>query len=242
MIRFLSTLIIIFAVGVPAWADWDIGDPHKMHFPQLPDPEGWDVNATFPKVIADDWMCSETGWVTDIHFWGSWREDFEVPIANIHLSIHDNIPEGPDGWSIPGDLLWEADLQPGMWVERFWGEGDQGWYDPNTGEYFEHDHFGMWQYNVFLPEDLWFWQEQDTIYWLDITVVPEDPAAQWGWKSSLDHWNDDAVWGDDPVDWWGELRDPINGESMDMAFVITPAPGALALLALAGLAPRRRRA
>jgi hypothetical protein len=241
MIRILMTLIVVVGLGVPAWADWDVGDPYKMHFPQLPDPEGWDVNATFPKVLADDWMCTETGWVTDIHFWGSWREDFESPIAAIHLSIHDNIPQGPDGYSIPGEPLWETTLAPGMWIERFWDEGDQGWFDPNTGEYWEHDHFVMWQYNVFLPEDLWFWQEEGTIYWLDISVTPEDPIAQWGWKTSLDHWNDDAVWGDYPVEWWGELHDPINGESLDMAFVITPAPGTLALLALAGLASRRRR-
>ncbi len=48
-------------------------DGHKMHFPQLPDEDGWDVNATQPQVLADDWTCSQTGWVKDIHFWGSWQ-------------------------------------------------------------------------------------------------------------------------------------------------------------------------
>jgi hypothetical protein len=45
---------------------------HKMHFPQLPDPTGWDVRAY---CIEDDWQCSETGYVSDIHFWGSWHAD-----------------------------------------------------------------------------------------------------------------------------------------------------------------------
>ncbi|MCJ7578787.1 MAG: hypothetical protein MUO91_10085, partial [candidate division Zixibacteria bacterium] len=47
---------------------------HKMHFPQLPDLEGWDVYAVYPKTLADDWKCSATGPVTDIHFWGSWKD------------------------------------------------------------------------------------------------------------------------------------------------------------------------
>ena len=241
MLRILLAFIVVLGLAAGAGADWDVGDGHKMHYPQLPDHFGWDVNATFPKVLADDWLCTETGWVEDIHFWGSWREDWESPIAAIYLSIHANIPEGPGGWSIPGDLLWAVTLEPDMWVERYWGEGDQGWYDPNTGQWWEHDHFNIWQYNVFLPEDLWFWQEEETIYWLDISVIPSDPATQWGWKTSQDHWNDDAVWSDFPGEWWEELRDPITQESLDMAFVITPAPGVLSLLALAGCVGSRRR-
>ena len=53
------------------------GEPveHKMHFPQLPDEDGWDVNAT-DMCLADDWECSETGYVTDVHFWGSWEQGY----------------------------------------------------------------------------------------------------------------------------------------------------------------------
>ena len=71
--RSLAILCLGAFLVAPVLADWDPGDGHKMHFPQLPDEEGWDVNATFPKVLADDWTCSGTGWVEDIHFWGSWR-------------------------------------------------------------------------------------------------------------------------------------------------------------------------
>jgi hypothetical protein len=239
-----TCLILIVAIGVagPAMADWEPGDGHKMHFPQLPDMEGWDVNGTFPKILADDWMCSETGWVKDIHFWGSWREDLVGEITNLHLSIHSNIPDGGQGYSVPGDELWSVDLLPGAWVEKFWGEGPQGWYDPNTGYWNKPDHYGVWQYNVFLPDSQWFWQEKDEIYWLDISVTLADPNfTHWGWKTSLDHFMDDATWKDYGGDFWYELRDPITQESLDMAFVITPGPGTLALLALAGMTPRRRR-
>jgi len=44
-----------------------------MHYPQLPDTDGWDVDATMPITVVDDWTCSETGWVKDIHFWGGWE-------------------------------------------------------------------------------------------------------------------------------------------------------------------------
>ena len=61
--------------GSSALAHWEPGDGHKMHFPQLPDPAGWDIGAAQGQFIcqADDYMCSETGKVTDIHVWGSWK-------------------------------------------------------------------------------------------------------------------------------------------------------------------------
>ncbi|MFH1700549.1 MAG: hypothetical protein ABIE07_08170, partial [Candidatus Zixiibacteriota bacterium] len=49
--------------------NWTVDDPHKMHFPQLPDETGWAVNATQPLIIADDFLCTESGLIKDIHFW-----------------------------------------------------------------------------------------------------------------------------------------------------------------------------
>ena len=66
-------MVCVALYAAPARADWQPGDGHKMHFPQLPDEDGWDVNATMGVCLADDWMCSETGPVEDIHFWGSWK-------------------------------------------------------------------------------------------------------------------------------------------------------------------------
>ncbi len=44
-----SVLAAIAALGLalPALADWDPSDGHKMHYPQLPDPVGWDVKSRF---------------------------------------------------------------------------------------------------------------------------------------------------------------------------------------------------
>jgi len=252
----LMLVVALAAVSlvVPALADWDpVYDPtggtivnHKMHYPQLPDPNGWDVNATWPKVLADDWMCSQTGPVSDIHFWGSWRHDQQAPIEGIHVSIHEDIPDpdGPTGpaFSQPGNLLWARDFLPGEFKERWWGVGDQGWYDPNTQEAVRPDHFNTYQYNLVDIKNP-FYQKRGQIYWLDISVMlPAGIPPSWGWKTSLQHWNDDAVWGDypSPVQ-WHELRDPYLNHSLDLAFVITPEPASLTLLALGGLVLLRRR-
>ncbi|MCK4627872.1 MAG: hypothetical protein KAT56_02650, partial [Sedimentisphaerales bacterium] len=130
--------MVIFLFGSVALADWDVGDPHKMHFPQLPDPDGWDVYSEYPQVLADDWMCSQTGPVTDVHVWGSWKSDTVGTINNIHVSIHSDDRSGP--FSKPGDLLWERDFGVLEFTKRIYGTGDQGWYDPGTGNYNLHDH------------------------------------------------------------------------------------------------------
>src|SRR5512137_3002215 len=69
--------VLVMLVAVSARADWNVGDPYKMHYPQLPDlsPNGLDVKATAPKILADDFLCTQTGPITDVHIWGSWLYD-----------------------------------------------------------------------------------------------------------------------------------------------------------------------
>ena len=182
--------------------EWNYGDPHKMHFPQLPDELGWDVNATQPVVLADDFLCTETGFIRDFHFWGSWRHGIEGQILMFVLSIHADIPadQSPTGYSMPGPTLWEAEV----WDFGFIPidpPAMEGWYDPSTGEYFPDDHQAYFQYNICIDEAMAFWQDEGVIYWFNISAIIEDPIeTQWGWKSTLDHWNDDAVWA-----FWGDL-------------------------------------
>lgn len=258
-------IAILCLAAAPALADWVPGDGHKMHFPQLPDTDGWDVNATFPKVLADDWTCSETGPVADVHFWGSWRNidgnvntDDIGNIISFQLSIHENIVDGGGGFSIPGALLWAAEVPfTAVRAQQFDPPALEGWFDPNTGIALENDHFNYWQYNIdlsVLPIDL-FQQFAGEIYWLDISAVVETvavaPQPMWGWKTADTsqypapftnfHYLDDAVWGDIPQPMWQELRDPLIGNSLDLAFVITPEPSAVALLMLGAMTLLRRR-
>jgi hypothetical protein len=210
------------------------GEPwpnHKMHFPQLPDLIGWDVNATMPKTLADDWQCSQYGWVTDIHFWGSWKDldsnpytdDFFTPMPMFRLSIHENIPATPDTpWSRPGKQVWS-------WVGEIPGIPSEppsleGWYDPNTDSVKCNDHVPYWQYDfVNMPDS--FFQYKDRIYWLDISAVNIPLPYQWGWKNSRDHFMDDAVYTDNvPVGPWNPITEPPRCNWFDVYFNPTGFP------------------
>jgi len=211
--------------------DWNSGDDHKMHFPQLPDPLGWGVDATyvegvFPRnCLADDWMCSESGPMTDIHFWGSWSNDTVGNLLAFTISIAADIPANPPSipYSRPGVTLWERTFYPTEWVVSGPWDGLQGWYDPGEGFYVPDDHVLYWQYNIENIESP-FIQEEGTIYWLSISAIvhADSPQQRWGWKSSLNHWNDDAVhryWYE--LDWVELYEPPSFITSLDLAFVIT---------------------
>jgi hypothetical protein len=208
---------------------------HKMHFPQLPDLEGWDVHAVFPKTLADDWQCSETGEILDIHFWGSWKDidgdpytdNFYTPMPWFGLSIHSNLPVGhPDNpfpYSIPGELLWWWDGE----IEGipFEPPAMEHWFNPNTGEVLYNDHVPYWRYDFFFdqasPTPEPFFQYQDSIYWLNIAVEPSTspPPYEWGWKTSRDHFMDDAVYTDNPPDGpWYEMYEPPRANWFDVYF------------------------
>jgi hypothetical protein len=251
-IRLGVALLAIFALPAMALADWDIGDPHKMHYPQLPDPNGWDVSSTYYIGVADDWRCSQTGPVSDIHAWFSWKDDVEAMPEFVHAQIWSDDRSGP--FSKPGEILWHKDFlptDPNLSV-RYWGAGDQGWYNPAMQEILLHNHENIYQLNLLIDPAEAFVQQKDTIYWLEMSVkFPLGTTAQLGWKTSLSpHFEDDAVWreivvGGVPV--WHEIYDPISGKSLDMAFVITPEPGTIVMLLAAGLScaaawyVRRRR-
>lgn len=223
-----AVCVLVFGVST-AFADWMPDDGHKMHYPQLPDVTGWDVNATAPVVLADDWMCSASGPVTDIHFWGSWLGGNTGEIVSFNLSIHADIPADPPllPYSRPGPTLWEVDVPfSAVIAQPLVSDLDEGWYDPSNGTFNTPDHNEYWQYNVFLenilPPDQFFIQEEGTIYWLNISATVSTPGTTWGWKSSFDHWNDDAVWA-----FWGALQwvdmfePPDFFVSLDLSFVIT---------------------
>jgi hypothetical protein len=183
-----------------------------MHFPQMPNELGWDVNATQPLILADDFMCTETGFIKDIHFWGSWRNEDVGVVTQFVLSFHADIPAGDTiPYSRPGATLWEHEITDFL-IQPYDPPTMEGWYDPATGEVIPNSIGSYFQYNVFLPESLWIPQDSGTIYWLNISAIVADPVTtQWGWKSTNDHWNDDAVWALWGNLTWYEIYEPSTG-------------------------------
>jgi hypothetical protein len=203
-------MLLIGATGI-AVADWSVGDGHKMHFPQLPDPNGWDIDFGY-WYLADDWRCSETGPVGDIHFWISWWEDNVQDISWIQVEIWSNNPQGPGGYSQPLDKKWEHKFYPAEFIIAGPWDGVQGWMLP-WYEAWPDNHFTYYQINI--PDiDEPFDQNEGEIYWLVIQMSFAEELVV-GWKNTNDYFMDHAVWSEDPDIGWYII------DGIDFAFVIT---------------------
>lgn len=250
-------LLLVAGVGVllfsalPALADWDLGDPYKWL--QRPDLEttGVDVHVSGMHQAVDDFQCIESGPITGIHIWGSYKNDYmsaSLDTLTFTLAIYDDIPAelSPNGYSTPGQKRWERTFESGEFVGRIYAENiEEGYYwpfeIPGSNYVFPGDTICV-QYNFQIDPSEAFVQEglaaAPKVYWLGVDARTLY-GQQFGWKTSRDHWNDDAVSEYVGSTSWDELRYPQEhpwaGESMDLAFVIVPEPGTLVLLAMAGL-------
>lgn len=275
-----AAVAVLMLLSTPATADWKPNNPddpknstnHKMHWPQMPDPDGWDVNCVFPNRVADDFLCTESGPLSDIHLWFSLeRDDPDAQVLDsvewVYVAIRADDPD-PDGpgpeYSKPadGDPLWEhrffpdqGDIDtPVVYSE----EGDQGWADPVKNIWRRPDHKTIYQANITRIPKPFIQQgspDDPITYWLELQVKMFDNSTTdlgLGWKTALPRydWQDDAVYWDDTTPGftpgWQELLEWGEGRSMNMAFVITPEPGTVVMLVIAGLMgllayARRRR-
>lgn len=243
-VKVMVMLITGLMFAGPALAGWIPGDGHKMHWPQLPDPIGLDVDFEDTHMLADDWTCTATGPVEDIHFWVSHKGGV-IPILNsLHVEIYSNTPATATSFGMPNQKLWEGTSSP--YTGDFdletatGGSGDQGWYDPYTPEYIPSDHDSYFQINLTNMRDP-FIQEVGEMYWLAISI---DTSNADGWKTSQDHYASHAVYLL-PTGGWAQLEYPPEHpnacECFSLAFVITPEPATIFILTLGGLVMLRTR-
>lgn len=250
------SIAVLLLAGTTALADWDPGEDHKMHYPQLPDPLSWDVSFTNGP-LGDDWQCSQTGPVDDVHMWVSFRGD-QIPspegVVFGFIEIWSNAPaDAIVPYSRPFEPLWGMGfdtMMPNVKL-RFYEDGEQRWLEPWYPDPLpEPDHFQTWQINIDPISEAGiepFFQQEGEIYWLVSHMGVDDPnnpiMPEIGWKTSgVQQFMDDGVYQwPGPVSEWEPLVDPFTMESLDLAFVITPEPATLSVLALGAIAALLRR-
>jgi hypothetical protein len=211
----------------------------SLKWDQPPDLDntGMDVNLSQYGVsdidgLADDFICTQSGPITDIHFWGSFLDDVVPPLPYqvFELTIYSDIPAGVYApWSMPGDILWRTYRGSGDYTVTQITDNnpeDYYWY---IGNYFwiPDNHLNCYQYDFYFPPESAFAQTEGIIYWLGIRDMTWDETYYFGWKTTpIEYrWNDDAVWMCDPPAFWCDIHYPEGHEytdlSIDLAFALS---------------------
>jgi len=205
--------------------------------------EGVDV-ANRKVQLADDFLCQQSGPITDFHLWGSFYGDRLPPNGpgslRIALYLYSDVPARPDkAHSHPGTLLWSRVFNPGEYraARVFTQREGEWWYDPLTRQWQRAADTEIYQFDFYVRPEEAFRQVEGTVYWLGVKYLadPED-RFDFGWKTTYEPWNDAACWLDDqtqPPAWmplsygdghpWAEMPD----NTLHLAFAISGEPGAV---------------
>jgi hypothetical protein len=205
-------------------------EPKFIQWPDI-STNGLDVRATATNLLADDFLCTSIGSITNIKIWGSWLGDVPAPNARFLLGMWKDVAATTNQPSHPGNLLWSGAFGPGEYSYGLYTNSHERFYDPNI--------FGVngligfdtniWWYS-FNPTNQ-FCQNgttnQPLVYWLSVSV-DQTGDLLFGWKTSTNHWNDAAVYGHitsgTPLKDWQVLRDPRNTNTLDLSFQLLNNP------------------
>jgi hypothetical protein len=159
---------------------------------------GFDVWNT-PYVLADDFVCTNTGPISDIHLWGSWLNDSaQTNTIVFWLGIYDDVPVGPGNtFSHPGtNLLWQQWFAPGQYAETIWtANASEQFLDPGPTNILGGDSV-VWYY-CFYPTNAF--QQTGTptnskTYWLAAYAqLPVGANYNYGWKTTTNVLKDTSV-------------------------------------------------
>ncbi|HWX21019.1 MAG TPA: hypothetical protein VN578_14050, partial [Candidatus Binatia bacterium] len=197
---------------------------------------GFDVWDSGPWVLADDFICTNTGPITDIHLWGSWLNDAYDPNTTFWLGLYDDVPAITNGPAIipshPGtNLIWQQWFGPGQYLQNFFS-GDAGqMIDPGPPALIGGESKAY--YYCFYPTNPPIQQgtgAKPMMYWLAVYAQPSQGTASFfGWKSSTLQQYDISVhtqWPGGPPPAtanWVPTRAP-NNQPLDLAFKIVTSP------------------
>src|SRR5664279_2227194 len=134
-------------------------------------------------VLADDFICTNTGPITDIHLWGSWLNDLKGPVTNFVIYIYSDVPVVTNAAgqiitpSHPGSLLWWTNFPLGQYLEGKYAPANELFYNPTNKTVLGPD-TNAWYY-CFYPANPFVQQgsvANPTIYWLAVRaqLLPND--------------------------------------------------------------------
>lgn len=236
--------LVVLLLSAPWGVLADITPDHNIKWSQLPNmTEGvdWSSDSNLGTEVADDFECWKTGYIDDVHWWGSLLGD-QVQPDYFTMTLYQYVPPDPadpESFSKPGAPIKSIILTSGVYQLNYFG---------TTTESDEE----VWQYYVDMGEwgDERLFQEQGEYYFISIVAGYDDPQGylNWGWHESSEQWNDDAT-NRIFTEPWNPITAIRNDElvSIDMAFELSeiPEPGTLALFGLgllaAGAKLRRRK-
>ncbi|MCX6923809.1 MAG: HYR domain-containing protein, partial [Verrucomicrobia bacterium] len=147
---------------------------------------GWNQNSAYglTSLAADDWLCTSSKPVTDIHWWGSlqgWSDPYSPPPMPdaFRFSIWTDVPKQPGNpFSHPGTVILQAYSTNFNWVFAGWDV------DPQNPTALPEACF---KFDVDLDPPDWFYQDPGQhVYWISIAAIYNTgqlPAYPWGWKT-----------------------------------------------------------
>ena len=191
---------------------------------------GYDVDATLPYVVADDFLCTNVSTITNIQIWSSFFENQQDTNLTFVLGIwSDALPSIAGGYSRPANLLWTETFKAGSYTYSNYASGQESFYVPATGQLSTETTVYLYSFTPQVPFCQQGSSNSPVVYWLSVYAQPSIAGAnaQYGWKTTTNHFRDDAVFG--TVDSsgnagnWKELFSPAQ-ISLEMAFLLKNGP------------------
>src|SRR5262245_19120412 len=164
---------------------------------QIPDTSnnGLDVRDLNPNPLADDFLCTATGPITQVRIWGSWSNNLVPPATSFNVAIMSDFPAQGGCPSSPNFVLCTNTYFAGQYTFFPYTNGVfEQFVDPQCGfPVFIGADTIIWEY-VFDLTNSPCWQTNGNIYWLVVSATGFNTNNfSFGWKTCPTNWNDAAT-------------------------------------------------
>ena len=129
-------------------------------------------------LMADDFADKSTSPVVRVRWWGSYLNGPFEGVDKFLISFASDVPAGPatNPYSQPGNEILSQVVTRGP-IAR-----GSGTFTEQVAHPFSVDG-PIYEYNAELHLGQEFHQQPDTVYWLTIAALVENPALRWGWHN-----------------------------------------------------------